>query len=92
MRSRFICLGSAAALFLAATPVHSDSRYPFGDAGGTHYSSLTQINKKNVGRLKEVWRYDLKLDGELENTPIVVDGVLYGRSPQIRLFAHDAAT
>src|ERR1041385_3724235 len=93
MRSRLKYLGSAAALVLATVsyPAHSDSRYPFGDAGGTHTSPLTQINKKNVGKLKEIWRYDLKLDGELENTPIVVDGVLYGVAAG-RVIALDAAT
>jgi len=57
MRSRFKYLGSAALLFaIASYPAYSDSRYPFGDPGGTHTSALTQITKKNVGRLKEVWR------------------------------------
>ena len=67
--------------------------YPFynGDAGGTHYSRLTQINPGNVARLKEVWRYDMGQASQLENTPIVVDGVLYGTGTG-KIFALDAAT
>ena len=55
------------------------------------YSPLTQINAKNVGRLKQAWRYDLKPDSEVQNTPIVVDGVLYGVGSG-KVVALDAAT
>ena len=67
--------------------------YPFyhGDAGGSHYSKLTQINPGNVARLKEVWRYDMGRDSPLQNTPIMVDGVLYGAALG-KIFALDAAT
>ena len=76
-------LSVCAAVLLATTSFAAgrndhDFRYPRGDAGATRYSPLTQINARNVGRLKQVWRYDLKPDSELQNTPIVVDGVLYG--------------
>ena len=66
----------AAFLLLTASPAfaqNSDYRYYNGDPGGTHYSKLTQINPGNVGRLHEVWRYDLGGNSELENTPIAVD-------------------
>ena len=88
-------LSILAATLLAGSPLAfaagTDFRYPFGDAGGTHYSPLTQINQKNVGRLKEAWRYELKRDGEWENTPIVMDGVLYGVGAG-KVIALDAAT
>jgi quinoprotein glucose dehydrogenase len=85
-----IAFGLIAGTALAA-PANRDAPYPFGDAGGTHYSALTQINKQNVGRLKEAWRYDLRTDGEWENTPIMVDGVLYGVGLR-KIVALDAAT
>jgi len=96
MRSRIKRLGSSAILLLATTvTIHaaapSDFPYPRGDAGATRYSPLTQINAKNVGRLKQAWRYDLKPDSELQNTPIVVDGVLYGVGSG-KVVALDAAT
>ena len=85
-------LGIAFALLAtAALAAEPDARYPWGDAGGTHYSPLNQINKRNVSRLKEVWRYNLEPSGELENTPIMVGGVLYGVGPR-RVVALDAAT
>lgn len=56
------------------------------DPAGTRYSSLTQINTKNVANLKPAWSYGLKADSNRPNpprasgsevTPIVVDGVMY---------------
>ena len=47
-------LSVCAAALLATTSLASsgatvqDFRYPRGDAGGSHYSPLTQINAKNV--------------------------------------------
>src|SRR5258706_7329630 len=76
---------------LAAQPANTDYRYPGSDAGATRYSPLTQINAKNVGRLKQAWRYDLKPDSQLQNTPIVVNGVLYGVGSG-KVVALDAAT
>lgn len=68
-----------------------DYPYYHGDAGGTHYSPLTQINRHNVAHLKEPWRYDLGGEGPLQNTPIMVHGVLYGAAFG-KVFALDAAT
>jgi quinoprotein glucose dehydrogenase len=88
-------IGCIALLLLAAPSLasaqNSDYRYYNGDPGGTHYSRLTQINARNVNRLHEVWRYDLGSNSELENTPIVVDGTLYGTGLG-KAFALDAAT
>jgi quinoprotein glucose dehydrogenase len=85
----------ALALLLAATPLAQAQNidYPYynGDPGGTHYSRLTQINARNVNRLHEVWRYDLGGNSELENTPIMVGGTLYGTGMG-KVFALDAAT
>ena len=85
----------ALALLLAlpsfAQAQNSDYRFYNGDPGGTHYSPLTQLTARNVNRLHEVWRYDLGANSELENTPIVVDGTLYGTGLG-KVFALDAAT
>jgi quinoprotein glucose dehydrogenase len=90
-----IALGAAALLAAASLAQAKDapgnSSYPFGDAGGSHYSALTQINAKNVSKLKQAWRYDIKPDVALQNTPIVVDGVLYGVGAN-KVIALDAAT
>jgi quinoprotein glucose dehydrogenase len=70
-----------------------------GDAGGTKYSSLKQINRANVTKLKVAWSFhtgDVS-DGKsnpirsaFEATPLMVDGVLYFTTPFNRLIALDA--
>jgi len=46
------------------------------DLAGTRFSPLTQINAKNVARLKQVWSFRLNAAAS-EATPIVVKGVMY---------------
>ena len=74
-----------------------------GDAGGTRYSALTQINESNVHSLKPVWIFRT---GELETykgtsaiekaafeaTPILIGKTLYFSTPSSRIFALDATT
>jgi quinoprotein glucose dehydrogenase len=72
----------------------ADTEWPAygGSAANTHYSTLSQINVGNVSKLQEVWRFDTKEGGGLETTPVVVDGMLYGFTPLLKVFALDAAT
>src|SRR5580658_9171776 len=53
-----------------------------GDQGGTHYSTLADINTSNVSRLRQAWTWktgeaELKeygtRPGMFENTPLMVD-------------------
>ena len=67
-----------------------------GDLARTHYSHLTQITRDNVNQLEVAWSYN---SGELRGSgstmftsPLIVEGVLYGLSPQLVAFALDAAT
>lgn len=63
--------------------------------GGTHYSALTQINRKNVARLQQIWQFDSGDEfkgSEMECNPIVLDGVLYATTPRLRVVALDAAS
>jgi quinoprotein glucose dehydrogenase len=62
-----------------------------GSSANNHYSNLSQINIHNVTKLQEVWRFDTKEGGGLETTPVVVDGVLYGFTPLLKVFALNAA-
>ena len=64
----------------------------YGGAGGTHYSALQQINRRNVKDLTVAWTYDTKEAGGLETSPIIVDSVLFGISPSQEVFALNAAT
>src|SRR5688500_10610220 len=68
-----------------------------GSKDGIRYSSSEQFNRDNVSRLTVAWRYsthDKDTGNRSQNqcNPIVVDGVLYGTSPRLKLFALDAAT
>ena len=57
------------------------------------YSSLEQINSGNVKRLKPVWVFQTgDVDGGLQATPIVLDGVMYISTSWNHVFAIDAAT
>lgn len=68
-----------------------------GDKANTHYSALKQINSRNVTRLQVAWTYhsgDCGSDdrSQIQCNPLIIDGVLYGTSPQLKLLALDAAT
>ena len=63
-----------------------------GNPGATRYSPLDQINITNVNQLQVAWVYhtgDLPPDGhgEIQATPIVVDGVLYATTPKVAVIA-----
>ncbi|MEO8465977.1 MAG: PQQ-binding-like beta-propeller repeat protein [Gammaproteobacteria bacterium] len=55
------------------------------------YSPLDQIDKRNVGKLKQVWAHELG-KGTQEGTPIVHDGVMYVPNPGDYIQAFDAKT
>ncbi len=68
-----------------------------GDAASSQYSTLRQINRRNVHRLEVAWIYrsgDARADNlsQIQCNPLIVDGVLYGTSPGLKLLALDAAT
>jgi quinoprotein glucose dehydrogenase len=69
----------------------------FGDTNGSHYSTLAQITAANVAELKLAWTFhagdaDANNRSQIQCNPLVIDGVLYGTSPELKLFALDAAT
>lgn len=65
-----------------------------GDPGNTRYSSLAQIDRSNVHRLERAWVYQTgePEGGQIQATPVVVDGVLYATTAAGRLFALRAGT
>ncbi len=61
-----------------------------GDAAQTHFSPLTQITPLNVARLKPVWVYNPGTTGRgWENTPLLIDGLLYVSDPTGDIVALD---
>ena len=68
-----------------------------GDNGRTHYTTLDQISKENVATLQVAWEYasgDLTPNSrtQIQCSPLVVNGILYGTNPTLKLFAINAAT
>lgn len=85
----------AFALVACGSPrdIDADWRVYLGDSGRTHYSPLAQIDRDNVSELQLAWVYDSGEPGaSMYTSPLVVDGVFYGLSPQLVPFALDAAT
>ena len=68
-----------------------------GDYASHRYSPLSQINRTNVRNLQMKWSYhplyakNTNNQNKLENTPIVVDGVLY-TGTALEVVAIDAVT
>jgi quinoprotein glucose dehydrogenase len=91
-----VCL--ALALWTAAA---QEWRFYGGDAGGTKYSALRQIDRGNVARLKVAWTFhtgdvsdgrSIPVRSTFESTPLLVDGVLYVTTAFSRLIALDPET
>ncbi len=84
-------------ILLLAAVVGCAAQKDFPAYGGgpeeNRYSSLAQINRENVSRLKVAWSYDTDDgSGDPQTQPIVVDGVLYGLTPRHKVVALDAGT
>src|SRR5437773_6009801 len=69
-----------------------------GDPGGSRFSSLADIDRSNVSRLRRLWTYHTGDRQEatrliaLECTPLLVGGVLYLSTPSNRVVALDGET
>ncbi len=68
-----------------------------GSPEGIQYSSLTEVDTANVTQLQPAWTYhtgdaDTAHHSQIQCNPIIVDGILYGTSPKMKLFAVEAAT
>jgi len=83
----------------AGPPARQDWPAYGGNKAGNRYSNLSQINTENVKKLRVAWTFDAAgADGNVERTleiqcqPIVVNGILYGTTPRLKLFAVQAST
>jgi quinoprotein glucose dehydrogenase len=63
-----------------------------GGVSGDHYSPLLQITPANVGRLRQVWRFDAGAEGGVQTNPLIAGRMLFGYTPTLQVFALDAAT
>lgn len=104
-------LATLAGIIVSATIVQSPvlradlvedtvAEWPYygGDAGGSRYSPLGEIDRSNVSALHVAWEYhtgdvsdgsDNRRKSAFETTPIVVDGTMYLTTPFNRVVALD---
>jgi alcohol dehydrogenase (cytochrome c) len=63
--------------------VTSDTNWPTynGDPGGNRYTTATQIDKTNITRVAPKWVFTIAGAGQLQGTPVVVDGIMYVTAP-----------
>jgi len=62
-----------------------------GDYTGRRYSGLAQVNPATVPQLRAEWAFHVRNTNRLENTPVVVNGMMYVTAAN-DAFALDAAT
>ena len=95
------CFITITTLFIACNNQSGDLHTGWSNYGGTkemiRYSSLAQVDTSNVTSLQVAWTYysgdaDTAHHSQIQCNPIVIDGILYGVNPQMKLFAIDAAT
>jgi len=85
--------------------METGKNYPVygGNKAGNRYSPLSEINIENVKNLTVAWTYfandqpdtvskQTSRPREIQCQPIVVNGMLYGTSAELNLFALNAAT
>ncbi len=100
LKSPLFILASAITV-LNCSP-EKDSRYTTwqvtgGSKENIRYSVLDQIDTSNVSDLKVAWVYhtldaDTVRNSEIQCNPVIIDGILYGTSPKLKLIALDAAS
>lgn len=76
---------------------YSSWRVTGGSKENIRYTTLTQIDTSNVKQLQVAWTYhtldaDTVNHSQIQCNPIIVDGILYGTTPQLKLFALEASS
>ena len=90
-----------AATFMMISADRAPVDWPFwgGDPGSAHYSKLADINTGNVAQLRQAWLWktgetELKeygtRPGMFENTPVVIENVMYVTTPYNKVIALDS--
>ncbi len=103
MVAKFALIAVVALGAVPAARAQNDWTSYGGDAEGTRYSRLSQINTANVSKLKLAWQYGVKAPGaegstanrvtsSTEAVPILVGGLLYTPTPDHTIVALDPET
>src|SRR5262249_19527898 len=93
----FAVLGSLIACNTSETSKFNTWQIAGGNSTSNKYSSLTQIDTSNVQQLRVAWEFhtgdvDTAAHSQIQCNPIIVNGIMYGTSPMLKVFAIDAAT
>lgn len=100
IRIRQAASGVLALLFAAHLAAQQWPHYA-GDQAASHYSPLDQITTANVSRLTVAWEWKPNekalpqfgtRPGAFQNTPLVIDGVMYVSTPYNQVAALDPTT
>ncbi len=86
-----LILGTSLVSFTSAAEKDVDWPAFSGHITGDHYSTLSQINRRNVKRLKVAWTYDTGERGKIETNPLIVGRTLYAFTDSQKVIALDAA-
>ncbi len=87
------CMLLFALLIGCSTPAdYTQWREYLGGPDRNHFSTLTQISPENVNQLQVAWTYAAPDSGQMQMSPIIVNGVLFGVTATVQAFALDAAT
>ncbi len=101
MHQRFVSASLVLAAFLTAAPAAQQWPHYAGDQAASHYSPLDQITPANVGALVIAWEWKPNekvlpqfgtRPGAFQNTPLVIDNVLYLSTPYNQVAALDATS
>jgi quinoprotein glucose dehydrogenase len=102
--SKQLALGLLILGSCSVSTLQTGKDYPVygGNKAGNRYSPLEQINSSNVQNLEVAWMYNAAEPVDPSNPgqrakaiqcqPIVVNGILYGTTPELKLFALNAGT
>ncbi len=100
MKVKVLLSGSILLLFLFSSlykPDDGNTNWQVygGDNEATRYSVLSQINKENVKNLKVAWQYhsgekDTNNRTQIQCNPIIINGILFGATPEKKIFALNA--
>lgn len=96
MRHRFLAFPLFSLAVSLCLGGDADWAHYLGDKASSQYSTLDQITAGNVSELEVAWTFHCGDIGErnrsqIQCNPLIIDGILYGTSPTLNLFALDAA-
>ncbi len=92
MKRNNVFAWAAALVCCSATGADADWAVYGGEAHGTRYSTLQQIDRSNVSKLRIEWTLPFEETGASQTHPLAIDGIIYAYTPALKVIAIDGAT